>query len=248
MSHPHAHLKKAQAAGVVPKPVQGDVSNPISLPNGIGSTTFGEAPVNGHGVTMAPGHQPRFAEHQPFGYPMPSHASAVQGGSGGLARGPSDQQVANAAAQYPPHQQQHQKTWVADPKHNSSSFLMQSGTDSVGQPTSIALPPIDAKIPSDNKQAPPQHQPPQHPQHPQQQNIDWATVLQPGSHENYMPAPVYPTSMTPVNDAMHAHVDADRKYYPATTAGQQENGGLNGLYLASTSLSGDGVYHPPEIS
>ncbi|EGD98513.1 hypothetical protein TESG_05885, partial [Trichophyton tonsurans CBS 112818] len=88
--------------------------------------------------------------------------------------------------------------------------------------------------------APPQHPPPQHP-HPQQpqQNIDWS-VLQPGSHENYMPAPpVYPTSMTPVNNGMHAHVDADRKYYPATTAGQQENGGLNGLYLASTSLSGD---------
>ncbi|KAF3482948.1 RfeC [Arthroderma uncinatum] len=243
LSHPHAHLKKAQAAGVVPKPVQGDVSSPISLPNGIGGTTFGEAPVNGHGVTMAPSHQPRFAEHQSFGYPMPAHASVVQSGSNGLTRGPSDHQVAaGAAAHYPPHQQQHQRTWMADPKHNSSSFLMQSGTDSVGQPTSIALPPIDAKIPSDNKQAPPQHQQqPQHPQHPQQQqNIDWTTVLQPGSHENYMPAPVYPTSMTPVNDGMHAHVDADRKYYPATTTGQQENGGLNGLYLASTSLSGDG--------
>ncbi|EZF23838.1 hypothetical protein H112_03544 [Trichophyton rubrum D6] len=93
--------------------------------------------------------------------------------------------------------------------------------------------------------APSQHPPPQHP-HPQQpqQNIDWS-VLQSGSHENYMPGPpVYPTSMTPVNDGMHAHVDADRKYYPATTAGQQENGGLNGLYLASTSLSGDGTVQP----
>ncbi|KMU80474.1 hypothetical protein CISG_02325 [Coccidioides immitis RMSCC 3703] len=47
--------------------------------------------------------------------------------------------------------------------------------------------------------------------------------------------------MAPVSDAMRAQMDNDRKFYPTATSGHQENSGLNGLYLASTTLSGDGT-------
>ncbi|KAK2746663.1 hypothetical protein FQN57_003007 [Myotisia sp. PD_48] len=213
LSHPHAHLKKAQAAGVVPKPlqVQGDVSNPLPISNGHGGTTFGEAPVNG--VAVAPSHQPRFTDH-PLGYPMHS--------VNGLNRGHSDPGLA--------HNQLHQRTWMAEPKHNP--FLVQSGTDSVGQ-LSVDLPPIEASknsSGSDQKRMPPGTN--------GNENLDWTTMLQPGTQDNYL-NPVFPSTI-PGSDPMHAHVETDRKFYPPATAAQQENSGLNGLYLASTSLSGEG--------
>lgn len=226
LSHPHAHLKKAQAAGVVPKPVQGDVSSSIPISNGISGTTFGEGAVNG--VSMASSHQPRFTEQQPLGYPMHS--------VNGMSRGPPDHAI--------PSHQAHQRSWMAEPKQNS--YMMHSGTDTVGQ-LSVALPPIEAssKNPSETEQKRPvmTSGPNNHGEH-----IDWSTMLQPGSHENYM-NPVFPSSMTPVNDGMQAQVDGDRKFYPASTGGQQqqESGGLNGLYLASTSLGGDGTFRPYPI-
>jgi hypothetical protein len=50
---------------------------------------------------------------------------------------------------------------------------------------------------------------------------------------------VFPHSMAAGQESIHAPVDADRKFYPATTAGGPESG-MNGLYLASTTMGGDG--------
>lgn len=84
-------------------------------------------------------------------------------------------------------------------------------------------------------------QPQQQPNHPGE--LDWTTMFQPGAPEGYMHS-VFPQSMAPQHEPIHSHVDPDRKYYPTTTAGPHQDGGLNGLYLASTSLSGDGSVQP----
>lgn len=92
---------------------------------------------------------------------------------------------------------------------------------------------------------PPMVQDPKHrPMMPGQpgQELDWATMFQPAAPDGYM-NPVFPQSMAPGHEPIHSHVDPDRKFYPATTTGHQDNG-LNGLYLASTSLSGDGMRDP----
>jgi hypothetical protein len=91
---------------------------------------------------------------------------------------------------------------------------------------------------------------PMMPGHPQQPNhpgeLDWTTMFQPGAPEGYMHS-VFPQSMAPQHEPIHSHVDPDRKYYPTTTAGPHQDGGLNGLYLASTSLSGDGMRNPSGV-
>ncbi|PGG99747.1 hypothetical protein AJ79_08436 [Helicocarpus griseus UAMH5409] len=218
LSHPHAHLKKAQAAGIVPKPVSGDVSSSVPTSNGIVGTTFGEGNVNG--VGMASSHNPGFADQRPLGYPMQP--------VGGMNRGPVDHGYAQ--------NQMHQRSpWMAEPKQNS--YLSQSGTDTNGQ-SNVDLPPIDAgKAASmpDNKRP----GMPTGPSHGQSGDIDWTSMFQTGTHDGYM-QPMFPSSVAPVPDSMHSQVDNDRKYYPAATSGQPE-GGLNGLYLASTSLGGDGT-------
>ncbi|EFW15945.1 C2H2 transcription factor [Coccidioides posadasii str. Silveira] len=142
LSHPHAHLKRAQAAGVVPKLVQGDL-NHVGLP-----------PIDS---TKPP--------------------------------------TTAAATTLPDNSKRH----VVPAAHNAN------GNNNHGSNTG---------------------------------DIDWSTMLQPGAHENYM-NPVFPSTMAPVSDAMRAQMDNDRKFYPTATSGHQENSGLNGLYLASTTLSGD---------
>ncbi|WEW59741.1 hypothetical protein PRK78_005221 [Emydomyces testavorans] len=237
LSHPHAHLKRAQAAGVVAKPVQGDVSSSFPTSTGIVGTTFGEGTVNG--VAVAPTQQPRFAEHHHhLGYPMPP--------ANGMNRGPTDHA-------FTPNQVHPRTAWMADPKQNH--LVMQPGTDTVGQLNHVDLPPIESTKPPTAL--------PDHSKRPvvsagQNTNgnnnnngntgdIDWSTMLQPGAPENYV-NPVFPSTMTPVSEAMRAHLDSDRKFYPPATSGQQESGGLNGLYLASTSLSGDGTSGlPPRL-
>lgn len=241
MSHPHAHLKRAQAAGVVPKPVQGDVSNSFPTSTGFVGTTFGENTVNG--VAVAPAQQPRFAEHHHLGYPMPS--------VNGMNRGPADHA-------FTPNQAHSRSPWMAEPKHNH--MLMQQGTDAVGQLNHVDLPPIDANKPqttgadsNNNNKRPVAPQGPNangnnnHGSHSGE--IDWSTMLQPGAQEGYMNTGYAPTTMAPVSDAMRAQMDNERKYYPAASSGQhQENGGLNGLYLASTGMSGDGTSaFPPRL-
>ncbi|KJF60865.1 C2H2 transcription factor RfeC, variant 2 [Coccidioides immitis RS] len=234
LSHPHAHLKRAQAAGVVPKLVQGDVSSSFSTPNGIVGTTFGEGAVNG--VAVAPAQQPRFADHHHLGYPMPS--------ANGLNRGPAD-------PAFNPNQAHPRAPWMAEPKHNH--LVMQPGTDTAGQLNHVGLPPIDSTkppttaaattVPDNSKRhvVPAAHNANGNNNHGNNTgDIDWSTMLQPGAHENYM-NPVFPSTMAPVSDAMRAQMDNDRKFYPTATSGHQENSGLNGLYLASTTLSGDGT-------
>jgi hypothetical protein len=80
---------------------------------------------------------------------------------------------------------------------------------------------------------------PGQPGHPGE--LDWTTMFQPGTHEQNM-YPVFPQSMPAGQEPIHAHIEAERKFYPTTTAGAQE-GGMNGLYLAST-MSGDGTVQP----
>lgn len=128
------------------------------------------------------------------------------------------------------------------PEPKQHSYLMQSGTDTVGQ-LNVDLPPIDAtKAPAGPDAKRPVMPTGQAPNHPSE--LDWSSMLQqPGAQENYM-NPVMAPHPQPVNDAptMHGQVEnPDRKYYPAATSGNQENSGLNGLYLASTSLGGDGT-------
>ncbi|BCS08706.1 hypothetical protein ALUC_21076A [Aspergillus luchuensis] len=76
----------------------------------------------------------------------------------------------------------------------------------------------------------------------QQLNVDRPPIEQPGASDGYI-NPVFPQTMASGQEPIHAHVDTERKFYPTTTAGPQE-GGMNGLYLASTTLSGDGTVQP----
>ncbi|KAJ5543672.1 hypothetical protein N7504_011064 [Penicillium tannophilum] len=77
--------------------------------------------------------------------------------------------------------------------------------------------------------------------HGQQLSVD-RPLEQHGPSDGYM-NPVFPHSMATGQESIHAPVDADRKFYPATTAGGPESG-MNGLYLASTTMSGDGTVQP----
>ncbi|KAI2699928.1 hypothetical protein CBS147317_6843 [Penicillium roqueforti] len=61
-----------------------------------------------------------------------------------------------------------------------------------------------------------------------------------GSSDGYI-NPGFPHSMAAGQEPIHAPVDHDRKYYPASTGPES---GMNGLYLASTTLSGDGSVQP----
>ncbi|KKZ66646.1 hypothetical protein EMCG_00209 [[Emmonsia] crescens] len=219
LSHPHAHLKKAQAAGIVPKPVSGDVSSSVPTSNGIVGTPFGEGHVNGVGMSSGH-HNPGFTDQRPLGYPM--HPV------GGMNRGHIDHG-------YPQNQMHQRAPWMAEPKQ--SPYLTQSGADTTGQ-SNVDLPPIDA---AKSANMPDNKRPgmPTGPNPGQPGEIDWTSMFQAGTHDGYM-QPMFPASVAPVPDSMHSQVDTDRKFYPAATSGQPE-GGLNGLYLASTSLGGDGT-------
>ncbi|KAI2199259.1 hypothetical protein LOZ16_006561 [Ophidiomyces ophidiicola] len=281
LSHPHAHLKRAQAAGIVPKPVQAtDVASSFASPSGLVATTFGEPSVNG--VSVAPAQQPRFADHHHLGYPM--HAAAANG----MNRGPPDHGFAHPQHQQPPphHARAH---WMAADQSKPNHMLMQPGPDGVGQLNHVDLPPIDGNKPPANAPAtsladkrPPVSAaggPNGTSNHNTSNNnsssggggggggggngdIDWSTMLQPGSHENYMTPGVFPSTMAPPPDALRQHLDGGERgkfYGPTTTTAATtvaamtnghpgESGGLNGLYLASTSLGGDGTSGlPPRL-
>lgn len=229
LSHPQAHLKRSQAAANAAKPVQDEVSSSIPPSNGLVGTTFGEGSVNGQ--ALAATSRPGFTEQQPLGFLM----SSVNGMN--------------------PSQADQRASWMAAPKQNP--YLVQPGSEANGQLNNIDRPPLEQAKP----QPPAQPQPPivQDPKRPvvpgqqqpgqqpgQQPNhtgeIDWTTMFQPGAPDGYM-NPVFPQSVAPGQEPINTQVDPDRKFYPATTAGHQD-GGLNGLYLASTSLGGDGMRDP----
>ncbi|EEH45204.2 uncharacterized protein PADG_01354 [Paracoccidioides brasiliensis Pb18] len=220
LSHPHAHLKKAQAAGIVPKPVSGEVSSSVPTSNGIVGTPFGEGHVNG--VSMASGHNPGYTDQRPPGYPMQPVS--------GMNRGHVDHG-------YTQNQMHQRASWMAEPKQ--SPYLSQSGADTTGQ-SNVDLPPIDAKAANmpDNRRPSTQTGP----NHGQSGDIDWTSMFQAGTHDGYM-QPMFQSSVAPGPETMHSQVEPDRKFYPTVTSGQAE-GGLNGLYLASTSLGGDGASNP----
>lgn len=225
LSHPQAHLKRSQAAANAAKPIQEEVSNSIPPSNGIAGATFGDAPVNGHG--LPPASRPGLTEQQPLGYSM----SSVHG----LNNGP----IGDAFSPAPADQR---ASWMA--AHKQSPYLVHSGSEApAGQLNNIdrhsieqAKPPMmhDPKRPMMPGQQPPNHE------------LDWTTMFPPGAPEGYM-NPVFPQSMAPSHEPIHTQVDADRKYYPTTTGGPHQDGGLNGLYLASTSLSGDGMRNPSGV-
>ncbi|KAJ6059766.1 uncharacterized protein N7446_000417 [Penicillium canescens] len=75
--------------------------------------------------------------------------------------------------------------------------------------------------------------------HGQQLTVD-RPLEQHGASDGYI-NPVFPHSMAAGQESIHAPVDHDRKYYPATTAPES---GMNGLYLASTTMGGDGTVQP----
>ncbi|KAJ5232924.1 hypothetical protein N7468_005880 [Penicillium chermesinum] len=123
----------------------------------------------------------------------------------GMARGPGD-------------------AWMAQPKQNP--YYMHPGNDSHNQQLSVDRPieqvkPLVAHDPKHAGMAGP---------HPNQPGVDWTSMFQHGHSDGYM-NPVFPHSMAAGQEPIHAPVDADRKFYPATTAGGPENG-MNGLYLA----------------
>lgn len=222
LSHPHAHLKRTQqqqqaaanaAAANPANPIKDEVSNPVPASNGVMGAHFGDGTVNGNG--MAHG-RPGYADQQPLGFTM----SSVNG----MNRGPGDDAFAGQASR---------ASWMAAPKQNP--YLMHHGAEAHhGQQLSVDRPLEQVKplvVPD-----------PKHPvmpgPHSNQPGVDWTSMFQHGASDGYM-NPVFPHSMAAGQEPIHAPVDADRKFYPATTAGGPESG-MNGLYLASTTLSGDG--------
>ncbi|KAL4871907.1 hypothetical protein BDV12DRAFT_183461 [Aspergillus spectabilis] len=219
LSHPNAHVKRSQqqqAAANAVKPVQDEVSPSIPPSNGIPGATYGEGAVNGNGLGPA---RPGYAEHQTMGYPMAS--------VNGMGRGQPEEPYPGRPHQGAP--------WSAAPKQ--SPYLVQQGGDPSHQLNVDRASIEQAKQPGVQDAKRPVM--PGHPGHPGE--LDWTTMFQPGASDGYI-NPVFPQSMPAGQEPIHAHVDAERKYYPTTTAGAQE-GGMNGLYLAST-MSGDGTVQP----
>lgn len=122
--------------------------------------------------------------------------------------------------------------WMAQPKQNP--YFVQPGHDAHGQQLSVdrSVEQVKPLVVPDPKHA---GMPGPHPNQP---GVDWTSMFQHGHSDGYI-NPVFPHSMAAGQEPIHAPVDADRKFYPATTAGGPENG-MNGLYLASTTLGGDG--------
>lgn len=216
LSHPQAHLKRSQqqaaaaAAANPPKPLQDEVSNPVPHSNGVMGTQFDGA-VNGNG--MATG-RPGYTEQQPLGFTMQS--------VNGMNRGPGDDAFSAGQA--------HARTsWMAGPKQNP--YLMQPGVDAHGQQLTVDRPLEQVKPPVYHDHKPVMPGP--HSHHP---GVDWNSMFQHGSSDGYI-NPVFPHSMAASQEPIHAPVDHDRKFYPASTGPES---GMNGLYLASTTLSGDG--------
>lgn len=212
LSHPQAHLKRSQAANAT-KPIQDEVSTTVPPPStGVAGTTLGEgAAVNGHDHGQ---------QQPPLGFTM----SSVNG----MNRGQPDDAFP-AGPQHP------RAPWMAAPEQNP--YLMQPGPESSSQQLNVDR--------SSFKQVNPPvvHDPNKRPVMPGPNpngEIDWTSMFQPGTSDGYM-NPVFPQSMASGQEPIHAHVDADRKFYPAST-GPQEGGGMNGLYLASTALN-DGVFY-----
>lgn len=214
LSHPHAHLKRSQAAANPAKPIQDEVSSSIPPPNGMGGTAFGEGHVNGNGLASG---RPGFTEQPPpLGFPM----SSVNG----VNRSQGEDGFPGQAHQRGP--------WMAAPKQNP--YLMQPGPEAHSQQLNIDRT-------SAEQVKPPVVQDPKRPMMPGPNHpgdLDWASMFQAGTSDGYM-NPVFPQSMASGHEPMHAPVEPDRKFYPATSGGHE--GGMNGLYLASTTLGGDGM-------
>lgn len=121
---------------------------------------------------------------------------------------------------------------MAAPKQNP--YLVQPGTDASAQQLNVDRPPMEVKPPvvQDHKRP---VVPGPNPGQPGE--IDWTTMFQPGASDGYI-NPVFPQSMASGQEPIQAHVEPERKFYPTTTAGQEN--GMNGLYLASTTLNGEG--------
>jgi hypothetical protein len=212
LSHPHAHLKRSQAAASPAKPIQDEVSGSVPPPNGMGGAAFGDGAVNGNGLASG---RPGFAEQPPhMGFPM----SSVNG----VNRGQGEDGFPGQAHQRGP--------WMAAPK--PSPYLMHPGSEAPSQQLNVDRPVEQVKPPvvQDTKR-------PVMPGPNQPGELDWTSMFQPSASDGYM-HPVFPHSMASGHEPMHAPVEPDRKFYPATTGGQE--GGMNGLYLAS-SLGGDGM-------
>ncbi|KUM58369.1 hypothetical protein ACN42_g8776 [Penicillium freii] len=220
LSHPQAHLKRSQqqaaaaAAANPPKPLQDEVSNPVPHSNGVMGTQFDGA-VNGNG--MATG-RPGYTEQQPLGFTMQS--------VNGMNRGPGDDAFSAGQAHA-------RASWMAGPKQNP--YLMQPGVDAHGQQLTVDRPLEQVKPPVYHDHKPVMPGP--HSHHP---GVDWNSMFQHGSSDGYI-NPVFPHSMAAGQEPIHAPVDHDRKFYPASTGPES---GMNGLYLASTTLSGDGTVQP----
>lgn len=115
-------------------------------------------------------------------------------------------------------------SWMAAPRQNP--YLVQSAPD---QQLSVdRLEQVKPLVVPDSK----------HPvmpgPHSNQPGVDWTSMFPHGASDGY----IFPHSMAAGQEPIQAH-DADRKFLP-TTAGPDS--GMNGLYLASTTLSGDGSY------
>ncbi|KAL3475847.1 hypothetical protein BJX99DRAFT_154134 [Aspergillus californicus] len=214
LSHPNAHVKRSQQAAANPvKPIQDEISNSVPPPNGIPGAAYSEGPVNGNGLAPRPG----YPDQQALGYPMPS--------VNGMGRGQHDDTYAGRPHQGAP--------WPAGPKH--SPYLVQPGAEHPAQQMGVDRGSID-QVKQPIVQDPKRPVMPGHPGHPE---LDWASMFQPGASDGYINS--FPHSMPAGQESIHAHVDNERKYYPTTTAGQEN--GMTGLYLAST-MGGDGTVQP----
>ncbi|KAJ5571107.1 hypothetical protein N7535_004767 [Penicillium sp. DV-2018c] len=219
LSHPQAHLKRSQqqaAAAAAANPPK-PLQDEVSNPaphSNGGMGTQFDGAVNGNG--MAAGRPGYTEQQQPLGYTMQP--------VNGMNRGPGDDAFSASQAHA-------RASWMAAPKQNP--YLMQPGVDAHGQQLTGDRPLEQVKS-YDHKPVmpgPPSHQP----------GVDWNTMFQHGASEGYM-NPVFPHSMAAGQEPIHAPVDhGDRKFYPSSSGPES---GMNGLYLASTTLSGDGTVQP----
>jgi hypothetical protein len=217
LSHPQAHVKRSQVVPNAVKPVQDEVSSSIPPSTGLVGTTFGEGSVNSNGLASG---RPGFTEQQPLGYSM----SSVNG----MSRSQPDSAI-------PPGQAHQRASWMAAPKQNP--YLVQPGSYAPNQLNNIDRPPVEQAKPPIAHDAKRPVMPGQQPNHSGE--LDWAAMFQPQPSEGYM----FPQSMPPSHEPIHSQVEPERKFYPTTTGAHQEGGGMNGLYMASTTMGGDGMYH-----
>lgn len=237
LSHPHAHLKRSQAAQAKAAANMSDAtSSGMSTPTGSVNNNGAVNGVNGvNGVPAVNGVEPlptsQYGTTPITTGTLPSTQTRYADAPTSIGFGMNG----SNGNGYAPEQHNNAGWYGANQKQNS--YLYHSPSGSPG-PYNPAIPPAmsQAKPPQvqDMKRAMPQDA-----NGHVQNGVDW-TVFNPSGQEGYMQP--FATSLGHGQEAIAAPADGDRKPYPTAHQGNgQHEGGMNGFYLAPTSLGGDGT-------